>query len=66
MAIATTTNKVVAKITPVTTDVEGVWRLITRKAYELYEQRDKQDGWDLADWLEAEEIVMDELHQARE
>jgi hypothetical protein len=40
--------------------------LISQKAYELSEQRGKQDGGDLADWLEAEEIVMDELHEACE
>ena len=52
--------------TPVTTDPDGVWQLIEQKAHELYEQRGKAHGGDLADWLEAEEIVMDELHEARE
>ena len=33
-----------------TTHAEGVWRLISQKAYELSEQRDMQDGQDPADW----------------
>lgn len=30
---------------------------IAKKAYELFEQRGRQDGQDLDDWLRAEEIV---------
>lgn len=30
---------------------------IARAAYQLYEQRDRQDGHDLDDWLEAERRV---------
>ena len=30
---------------------------IAEKAYELYQQRGCQDGNDLADWLEAEQII---------
>ncbi len=30
---------------------------IRRRAYELYEQRGRQDGHDLEDWLRAEEEV---------
>lgn len=30
---------------------------IQRKAYELYEERGRTDGNDLADWLEAERLV---------
>ncbi|MGE3977023.1 MAG: DUF2934 domain-containing protein [Nitrospira sp.] len=30
---------------------------IARAAYQLYEQRDRQDGYDLDDWLEAERQV---------
>ncbi len=51
---------------PVTTDPDGVWHLIEQKAHELYEQRGKKQGNDMAHWLEAEEIVMEELHEARE
>ena len=39
MAIATTIKKVAEKIASVTTDAEGVRRLIAQNAYELYEQR---------------------------
>jgi outer membrane protein TolC len=28
--------------------------LIARRAYELYEQRERRDGWALEDWLNAE------------
>ncbi len=51
---------------PVTTDPDGVWQLITQKANELWEQRGRREGFALDDWLEAEEIVMDELHEGRE
>ena len=51
---------------PVTMDANGVWDLIAQKAYELYEQRGRRNGYALDDWLEAETIVMDELHEARE
>ncbi len=51
---------------PVTMDVGDVWPLIAQKAYELYEQRGRRDGHELDDRLEAEAIVMDELHEARE
>ncbi len=39
---------------------------IAEKAYELYEQRGRQDGQDLDDWLQAEEIVMRKVHEAGE
>jgi hypothetical protein len=32
--------------------------LIARRAYELYEQRDRQDGGALEDWLNAEQQVV--------
>lgn len=45
---------------------DGMWERISRKAYELWEQRGRQDGNALRDWLDAEEIVMEEIHEARE
>jgi hypothetical protein len=45
---------------------DGMWERIARKAYELWEQRGRQDGNDLRDWLDAEDIVMEEIHEARE
>ncbi len=39
---------------------------IAKTAYELFEQRGRQDGQDLADWLRAEEIVMRTLHETGE
>jgi hypothetical protein len=45
---------------------EGMWERISRKAYELWEQRGRQEGGALRDWLDAEEIVMEEIHEARE
>ena len=35
-------------------------------AYELYEQRGMRNGHAPEDWLEAEAIVMGEIHEARE
>jgi hypothetical protein len=45
---------------------DGLWERISRKAYELWEQRGRQEGNALRDWLDAEEIVMEEIHEARE
>lgn len=45
---------------------DGMWERIARKAYELWEQRGRQEGSALRDWLDAEEIVMAEIHEARE
>jgi hypothetical protein len=45
---------------------DGMWERISRKAYELWEQRGRQEANALRDWLDAEEIVMEEIHEARE
>lgn len=45
---------------------DGMWDRIAQKAYELWEQRGRQDGNHLRDWLDAEELVMEEIHEARE
>ena len=44
----------------------GMWERIAEKAYELYEQCGRQEGRALDDWFEAEAIVMEEIHEARE
>jgi len=44
----------------------GMWERIAEKAYELYEQRGRQEGRALDEWFEAEAIVMEEIHEARE
>lgn len=45
---------------------DGMWERIAQKAYELWEQRGRQAENDLRDWLDAEDIVMEEIHEARE
>ncbi|ALA60216.1 DUF2934 domain-containing protein [Nitrospira moscoviensis] len=45
---------------------EGMWDRIAKKAYELWEARGRRDGQALQNWLDAEQIVMDEIHEARE
>ena len=45
---------------------DGMWDRISRKAHELWVQRGRQEGNALRDWLDAEEIVMEEIHEARE
>lgn len=45
---------------------DGMWDRIAQKAYELWEQRGREDGNDLRDWFDAEELVMEEIHEARE
>jgi outer membrane protein TolC len=37
---------------------------IAQRAYELYEQRGRQDGWDLEDWLKAERELGGAVHYA--
>ena len=44
---------------------EGTWERISRKAYQLWEQRGRNEGNSLRDWLDAEEAVMEEIHEAR-
>jgi Protein of unknown function (DUF2934) len=38
-------------------DREAVEQRIRRRAYELYEQRGRNDGHDLDDWFRAEEEI---------
>ncbi|MFO0707929.1 MAG: DUF2934 domain-containing protein [Nitrospira sp.] len=45
---------------------DGMWERISKKAYELWESRGRREGHDLEDWLDAEAIVMEEIHEARE
>ncbi|TKB70616.1 MAG: DUF2934 domain-containing protein [Nitrospira sp.] len=45
---------------------DGMWERISQKAYELWEQRGRQDGNAFRDWLDAEVIVMEEIHESRE
>jgi hypothetical protein len=44
----------------------GMWERIAKKAHELWDQRGRREGHDLQDWFDAEGIVMDEIHEARE
>lgn len=44
----------------------GMWERLSMKAYELWEQRGSREGDDLRDWFDAEAIVMEEIHEARE
>lgn len=37
---------------------------IATKAYELWEQRGCRHGYDLEDWLDAEALVIQSLHEA--
>jgi hypothetical protein len=39
---------------------------IAKKAYELWQKRGYRDGCDLEDWLDAEIIVKEKIHEARE
>ncbi|MCC6139678.1 MAG: DUF2934 domain-containing protein [Nitrospira sp.] len=45
---------------------DGMRERIAAKAYELWHERGCRDGRDLADWLDAEAMVMEEIHEARE
>ena len=45
---------------------DGMLERIRTKAHELWEARGREEGNALQDWLDAEEIVMEEIHEARE
>jgi hypothetical protein len=45
---------------------DGMWDRIAKKAYELWEERGRREGSHLDDWFDAETIVMEEIHEARE
>ena len=69
----TTTSKEKGRVAPTARRDEqpielpdGMWERISQKAYELWEQRGRQEGNAFRDWFDAEEIVMEEIHEARE
>ena len=45
---------------------DGMWERTSQKAFELWQERGYRDGHDIEDWLDAETIVMEEIHEARE
>ena len=45
---------------------DGMGERISKKAFELWQERGCRDGHDFEDWLDAETIVMEEIHEARE
>ena len=45
---------------------DGMRDRIAAKAYELWHERGCREGRDLEDWFDAETIVMEEIHEARE
>jgi hypothetical protein len=45
---------------------DGIWERISHRAYELWRERGCRDGYALQDWLDAEVVVMEEMHEARE
>ena len=45
---------------------DGMRERISKKAFELWQERGYRDGHDLDDWLDAEAVVMEEIHEARE
>ena len=44
----------------------GLWDRIAAKAFELWRERGCREGYALQDWLDAEALVMEEMHEARE
>ena len=45
---------------------DGMRERILKKAFELWQDRGYRDEHDFEDWLDAEAIVMEESHEARE
>ena len=46
-----------SKEQPISMPNNGTWQLIALQAYELYEQRGREEGHALEDWLKAEAII---------
>ncbi len=45
---------------------DGMGERIAKKAHELWELRGRREGHDLQDWFDAEVVVMEAIHEARE
>lgn len=45
---------------------DGMGERIAKKAHELWELRGRREGHDLQDWFDAEAVVTEEIHEARE
>lgn len=45
---------------------DEMWDRILPEAHELWDQRGRQEGNAHRDWLDVEEIAMEETHEARE
>ncbi len=54
-------NTAIRKTTRIDVNSPEIRQLIEKKAYDLFEQRGYTNGNDLQDWLEAEQIVVQEL-----
>jgi len=42
---------------------ESIWQAIAAKAYALYEERGRREGYALQDWLDAEYIVNEKIYE---
>jgi hypothetical protein len=51
------TEKTKSAFTPVTDQISNLDEEIRRRAYEIYEKRGRDDGYDVDDWLRAEAEV---------
>jgi hypothetical protein len=56
MAVATISE-------PKSNTEKSKWLQIAEKAYELYEERGRRDGYALQDWLDAEDIINREMYE---
>ena len=63
-AATRTASKASSKETSVQRPTD-IRQLIADKAYTLYEQRGRREGYHLQDWLDAEYLVNEELYKAR-
>ena len=43
---------------------QSTWQRIADKAYELYEERGRCEGYALQHWLDAEHLVMEEIYES--
>lgn len=50
--------------TDTTFSIDAQEQVIRRRAFEIYEQRGKEDGHDLDDWLQAESEIVQQRAKA--
>ena len=64
-AAKSTTKAAVRSGTNPIEPVDERWKRISKKAYELWEQRGHREGYALQDWLDEKAALKEETHETR-